>query len=115
MKETAALLLLSAACALGQLRTNVSASFDYPPSACSTTITFHWFYSDSLSVPQTNWPHLSHEQCQVGKTNYSVQLAVMPGSVWVTAVASNLTGVAPFPGAAEVPPQLRSDTILRVR
>ncbi len=115
MKKLILLPFLMVLPAFGQVRTNLIGAFDYPPSSCSTTITFHWFFSTDLSVPVTNWLHLSQEPCQIGKTNYTVQLMVQPGAGWITAGASNLTGMALFPGAAEIPPLLRSDVLLRVK
>lgn len=115
MKKLILLLPLLSMTAFGQVKTNVTGIFNYPPSACSTTITFHWFFSSDLSIPATNWMHLSQENCQIGKTNYTVQLMVEPGAGWITAGASNLTGMVLFPGAAEIPPSLRSDVILWVR
>lgn len=103
---------------LGQVpiaRTNVLVTFDYPPSALSTTIVFHYFSTTNLSVPVSNWTWRASEPCAVGKTNYGLWFTVEPHSQWFTAGASNVSGMALFPGAAELPSNPRSDSLLLVR
>lgn len=109
MMRTLILFLLASLSAQAQPLSNLIARFNYPLGSCSTTITFHWFMSSDLSIPRTNWTHVGMEQCVVGKTNYDLPVIVTPSSKWIYAGASNITGMVPFPGAAEVPPQLRSD------
>lgn len=115
MKKILFLLFLSCLPAWGQLRTNLLLVLDYPPESCSTSITFHYFSSSNLSVPVSNWVHEGQQPCMTGQTSYVWNVTVLPHSVWWTACASNVEGTAFFPSAAEVPPLLRSDILLRVR
>jgi hypothetical protein len=115
MKKLILLLSLLALPVMGQLKTNLTLSWDYPPTSQSTTITFYVFSSADISVPMSNWNYVAWVACVPGISNYMIPVMAGAKPVWFTAGASNLTGYAPFPGAAECPPAPRSDVILRVR
>jgi len=97
---------MAAAAGPGNLRTNITLSFDFPTNLLSTNVLFKFYSSTTITQPVNQWPLYASV---VGtNTSYTFPIDAVAGQRWFVMTASNWWGETSFSNVTNTQPVLPS-------